>query len=212
MWQFSDFNLSFLYHLVSHRLNHFVQLATKTFVPAKAMLPPLPEVMGGLLDKIPCAEIIPPASPFENPARLAVLGENVYALAIAQVLLQYMSPQRLAAPAMRVSEFVPDACQYWHSSQRCVEYYTSDKFVLKLAKAYNIMSYVVMSCEPFQNLNLNQVRTSAPSPCSSINDSCLDHIATSCSVLCSHGRTSYPARHTPNCPMATTGTSTARGW
>jgi hypothetical protein len=112
MWQFSDFNLSFLHHLVSHRLNHFVQLATKTFVPAKAMLPPLPEVMGGLLEEIPCAEIIPPASPFENPARLAVLGENVYALAIAQVLLQYMSPQRLAAPAMRVSEFVPDAHQY----------------------------------------------------------------------------------------------------
>jgi hypothetical protein len=55
----------------------------------RTTLPPLPEFKGSLLQEINIAaeDVVPPASPYEDPARLAILGENVYAVALAHVLL-----------------------------------------------------------------------------------------------------------------------------
>jgi len=40
-----------------------------------------------------------------------------------------------------------------------MQYYTSDGFILKLAKMYNVLDDVVMSDENFCNLDLHKVRS-----------------------------------------------------
>jgi hypothetical protein len=69
-----------------------------------SLQPPLPKFKGILLEEVPVAEvnIVPPASPYEHPARLAVLGESIYASTLTQILLRYMDPQRLSAGSIRV--------------------------------------------------------------------------------------------------------------
>jgi hypothetical protein len=69
------------------------------------LLPALPEYEGSLLQELHVAteDVIFPASPYEDPARLAVLGEYIYAAALANVLMRYMTPRRLVGTAIKVS-------------------------------------------------------------------------------------------------------------
>jgi hypothetical protein len=71
----------------------------------KTFLPRLPTFDGSLLEEIYIAaeDVVFPASQYEDPARLAILGKHVYAASLIHVLLHYMTPQRLEAPAISVS-------------------------------------------------------------------------------------------------------------
>ena len=57
------------------------------------LLSALPKYEGSLQELYVATEDVTfPASPYQDPVRLAILGEYIYAAALANVLLQYMTP------------------------------------------------------------------------------------------------------------------------
>jgi hypothetical protein len=71
----------------------------------KTFLPCLPKFEGSLLEEIHIAaeDVVFPASQYEDPTRLAILGKHVYTVSLIHVLLCYMTPQRLEGLAINVS-------------------------------------------------------------------------------------------------------------